>query len=87
MMCCSDATVVSYGREGGVLPTQRRERSLMDVAARLDSGGQYRCQFEQSLAVVRVGWNFKSFFLAPAAPGWAFPVERSGITTASGTPN
>jgi hypothetical protein len=44
-------------------------------------------QFEQSLAVVRVGWNFKSFFLAPAAPGGAFPVERSGITTASGTPN
>ena len=37
--------------------------------------------------MVRVGWNFKSFFLTPTAPGGAFPVERSGITTASGTPN
>jgi hypothetical protein len=48
---------------------------------------EYRSQFEQSLAVVRVGWNFKSFFLTPTAPGGAFPVERSGFTTASGTPN
>jgi hypothetical protein len=52
-----------------------------------DSRGQYRSQFEQSLAVIRVGWNFKSFFLVTAAPGGAFPAERSGVTTASGTPN
>ena len=36
--------------------------------------------------MVRVGWKFQVFFLGPAAPGGAFPVERSGVTTASGTP-
>src|SRR5262249_17910500 len=57
---------------------------LMDIAAR--SRWSVSSQFEQSLAVVRVGWNFKSFFLAPAAPGGLFLLSEAESTT-SGTPN
>ena len=39
--------------------------------------GQYRSQFEQSLAVVRVGWKFQVFFLSPAAPGGALPLSEA----------
>jgi hypothetical protein len=37
----------------------------MDVAARPDSGGRYRCQFEQSLGVVRIEWKFQLFIPGP----------------------